>query len=224
MDNRELTAGFAEAGRGHGYTSVQAEFAAFRDFKVRWCRSYKWAEFEVTDYVRDAPHEVIVGMAETIFQKIDGNEVGYPEAVCDWLTSDAFVDRMQQTYVRRFPGLGETTAGEHRDLEDSRRRLVEAGLLGKDPRLFIGWVNPSRGKSVGHASVLMKVVAMSGLLDREGVSDNLADYCLYSQTAHVSMGFDPEGGRRADEYEELLDLYPGRESAEEELEALGLRI
>ena len=45
---------FKKVGNDFGY-DVSAEFAAYRDFKIRWQRSYKWAEFQVSDYLKDAP-------------------------------------------------------------------------------------------------------------------------------------------------------------------------
>ncbi len=53
LNNRELARIFAAIGAKHGYDSIKAEFAAFNDFKVKWTRSFKWAEFEVSDYLMD---------------------------------------------------------------------------------------------------------------------------------------------------------------------------
>ena len=49
---------FKKVGNDFGY-ETSAEYAAFRDLKVRWQRSYKWADFQVSDYLRDAPEEVL---------------------------------------------------------------------------------------------------------------------------------------------------------------------
>ena len=46
---------------------MSAEYSAFREFKVKWRRSCGWAEFEVSDYMNDAPLSVLSGVAETIF-------------------------------------------------------------------------------------------------------------------------------------------------------------
>ena len=32
-------------GRRNGFEDIGAEFAAFRDFKLKWIRSYKWISF-----------------------------------------------------------------------------------------------------------------------------------------------------------------------------------
>lgn len=68
MLNRALQ----NAGRRNGFEDIQAEFAAFRDFKLKWTRSYRWISFEVSDYLRNAPEDVMDSLAETMFAKMRG--------------------------------------------------------------------------------------------------------------------------------------------------------
>ena len=49
---------FRKVGNDFGI-GTKAEYAAFRDFKVRWQRTYQWAEYQVSDCLMDAPEEVI---------------------------------------------------------------------------------------------------------------------------------------------------------------------
>lgn len=70
-ENRGLTAMFAEAGKRNGYEDVTTEFAAFRDFKVKWTRSYGWANFEVSDYLSDAPEEVLASIGDSEYDQIN---------------------------------------------------------------------------------------------------------------------------------------------------------
>ena len=44
LEDMELTRCFGSAGRMRGFDEVNAKFAAFREFKVRWTRNYRWAE------------------------------------------------------------------------------------------------------------------------------------------------------------------------------------
>lgn len=222
-EKRRLTALFAEAGKRNGYEDVTAEFAAFRDFKVRWTRSYRWANFEVSDYLSDAPEEVLASLAETIFRKIAGStEAGYSEEVCDWLTSEDFVRTKQPTFLRRFRGLSPGSAGTHLDLSDSYDRLAEAGLAERDDTIALRWMD-GRSSELGKASVLMRVATVSSGIDRDDITDNAVDFALYAQIARIAMGFSPGGVPRGPEYEELLDRYPGRREAEKELARIGYR-
>ena len=68
--NEMLTRAMATAGARNGFEDVTAEFSAFRDFKLKWTRSYKWISFEVSDYLRNAPENVIRSLAETVYARM----------------------------------------------------------------------------------------------------------------------------------------------------------
>ena len=55
---QQLNEVFERIGEESGMRAT-AEFAAFTDLKVRWVRTSDWAEFRVSDYLRDAPEWVI---------------------------------------------------------------------------------------------------------------------------------------------------------------------
>lgn len=224
MENDELSRHFAASGRRHGYDDVDAAFAPFRDFKIRWCRSYRWASFEVSDYLKEAPGPVMATLAETVFDRIAGDEPEYPGSVCEWLTDPAFARRNQPLYVSRYVGLSVSPAGRHKDLRDSMDRLVTLGLVTDDRDVYLGWSMPSASRSAAGSSVLMKVATVSGRLDSEDVPEQLLDYCLYSQIAHIGMGFNPGTEPRGEEYDRRLSMFPGRRDMETELRRMGLHI
>lgn len=224
MNNSTLTAIFAAVGRRNGYEETTAEFAAFRDFKIKWTRSPKWISFEVSDYLADAPEKVLASLAETIFGRIRDDASPYPDDVRRWITSDDFVHTKQPIFIRRFRGLSRTTEGSEVDLAESYERLVDRGLVERDPDLFIAWAPPNTSSRAGKASVLMKVVVMSSRLDDRCVPKDLLDYCLYAQIAYISMGFNPTLTRRGAEYDELLSRYPGRRALEDQLSRMQMSL
>ena len=228
MNNQMLKAIFSVVGVRNGYDEVEAEFSPFRDLKVKWTRSYRWISFEVSDYLCDAPEAVIESLAVTIFHKIkeDGRDgpATYSDVVCEWITSDDFVRSKQPVFVRRFRGLSLSTVGDHRDLAESYSRLVERGLVKRDPDIFIGWAPVGNSRSVGRASVLMKVVVMSQVLDCDSLPDDVFDYCLYTQIVHVGMGFNAKGVKRGEEYDALLSRFPDRAEMDMELLRMGLHL
>lgn len=220
-----LTRAFRSAGREFGYDDIEAQFTPFRDFKMRWSRSYKWIKFDVSDYVREAPESILESLARTVFTKISGAEdSGYSEDASEWITSEAFVRRNQPLYIRRNRGLSLSTAGTHRDLADSYERLIAKGYVSRDPLLYIGWGHPGTGRHAGFCSVLMRVVSISPVLDDAGIPENVLDYCLYAQLAHISMGFDPQFRRRSEQYDELLNKYEGRRAAEDYMERMSIKM
>lgn len=70
-----LTRAMATAGARNGFEDVMEEFSTFRDFKLKWTRSYRWISFEVSDYPRNAPQSVIKSLAETIYARIGGQNI-----------------------------------------------------------------------------------------------------------------------------------------------------
>ena len=97
-------------------------------------------------------------------------------------------------------------------------------LVEHDPSVYLGWTPVGRSRAVGRSSVLMKVVAMSAILDDDSVSDELLDYCLYTQLAYVNQGFSPMGTCRGTEYDRALSRFPNRAGMEYELRRIGMRI
>ena len=225
-DSEMLNRALQNAGRRNGFEDIRAEFAAFRDFKLKWTRSYKWISFEVSDYLKSAPENVIESLAETVFARIRGEDrATYSEKVCDYLNSQEFLDENQKQYLGRFRGISETARGENIDLLDCYRRLAEKELVEYDPKLVIRWSNSEdRSRKTGRASVLMRTIVVNPALDSEDVSEEALDYALYSQICHVSLGFAPSNESHPERYGSMLDRYLGRVQAETELRRLGLMI
>lgn len=225
MDEKTMESIFRDVGIRGGFDRVQAQFMEYRDFKVKWVRSYKWIEFNVSDYLRDAPEDVMSSIAATIIGKIGGEDgVRYTQEVCDWLTSDGFVRRNQPVYLGRYPGLATDPRGARWDLGESRRRLVEMGLVEDDPMLVVAWRSGTRSSSAGHASVLMRTAVLSRSLDRDEVPQDVLDYCLYAQMLHVQMGFSPTGEKRNAEFCERLAEYPDQKGVESRMRSLCIHL
>ena len=225
-DSEMLNRALQNAGRRNGFEDIRAEFAAFRDFKLKWTRSYKWNSFEVSDYLKSAPENVIESLAETVFARIRGEDrATYSEKVCDYLNSKEFLEENQRMYLKRYMGISDSPCGENVDLLDCYRRLTEHGLVEHDSRLVIRWSSTEdRSRKVGRSSVLMRTIVMNPALDSEGIPEETLDYALYTQICHVSLGFTPSREGYTERYEEMLDRYSCRIQSETELRGLGLTI
>lgn len=224
INNEALERIFADVGADYEYKRVEAKYVAFRDFKIKWIRSYDWISFEVSDYMSDAPSDVLASLCDTIYAKIRGDsEAFYGDIVCNWVSSDRFVDRNQRTYASRVRGLSSSTAGRVRDLRESYDRLASLGLIRDDPRILLGWV-PAGTRRAGNSSVLMRAACMNSILDSEEVPEVVLDYCLYAYISHIQLGFAPDRKMRRDEYEAMLSRFPMRSLAENEMRRISLKI
>lgn len=213
-NNAQLTAIAALVGRASGYDEVQAEFSPFRDFKLKWTRSYKWISLEVSDYIRDAPEEVITSLFRTVFKRIADEKTSYEDILSDYITTEDFVRRNQPVFIRRYRGLT-TNADDIAWVEESIDRLREKGLAIPED-LAVG-VTEARMRHVGRSSTIMRVIVMNDAC--KDLPEDARDYAVWTQVAHVSLGFDRNSGvgGRAEEYDTLLSQYPDRASQESEL-------
>jgi hypothetical protein len=218
-----LSEAFREIGREYGYDSVTAEFTEFKEFKVKWRRSCGWAEFDVSDYLMDAPMEVMKGLADVIFSRITRKtKREYPKEMLDWITSDDFVQKKQKVYIARARNIKRKAQGEHVNLNDSYKRLVKMGLVNEDKDVRFVWTKEPTARRIGYCSVLMKVVTISSIFDSPSIPSFVLDYVMYHELIHMSKGFDPFGQRHDTDFHALERLYPQRDDAEEYLKTLHL--
>jgi len=220
-----LNESFGKIGKAYGYDSVNATFTEFKEFKVKWTRSNGWAEFEVSDYTKDAPPEVLRALAEVIFSKVSGKEKdNYPEDFLKWITADEFVDRKQSTYLARCRNVTRTPKGEHVDLNESYRRLEDLGLVKRDDKIVMNWTKQPNVKRVGYCSVLMKVITISSIFDNPSIPEFVSDYVLYHELIHLFKGYDPFGRKHGTDFRTLERLYPEYAEAEDWLKRLRLYV
>lgn len=212
--NREdkLNECFRVAGSRYGFDSVTAKFEEFQDVKVRWQRSYRWAEFKVTDYIDDAPDKVFADLADSIFAKIAGQDRGYPESMKEWLLRPEFVEQRRPQYLQRY-AFKTHAGGKHKDLGKSMDRLRAQGLVPDDLNAVVMWTEDRFLSKLAVGSVLMRTVFVSDTADSEEVPDEYLDYAIYSELCRMMAEFDPD---RSDsgQTETMRDRYAGREAAE----------
>ena len=213
---------FKEIGKEYGFDRVEAEFVPFKEFKVRWQRSYKWADFKVSDYLADAPPEVIEGLCTSLFSKITGDDEGYSDDMCKWITAPEFSRYKQPVYLKRSRNITRTTKGDARDLDESYERLIGLGLVERDSSINLTWTREPNIRKVGHCSVLMKVIQISSALDTELIPEFVLDFCLYHELCHILIGFDPSEKAHTEHFSTLEDKYPKKDEAKEWLRRLCL--
>jgi hypothetical protein len=218
----QLTESFSRIGREYGYDKVTAEFMAYKEFKVKWQRSYKWADFKVSDYIMDADKDVLDALASTLFSKIAGDEREYPQELYGYVTNPEFSKFKQPIYLRRSRNIARTSEGDTRNLEESVDRLEEMGLVKRDPSIYLTWTKEPNVRKVGYCSVLMKVIVISKTFDTEMIPDFVLDYVVYHEYVHHIIGFDPLGRKHGQNFQELEDRFTRKDEAESWLRRLCL--
>lgn len=124
MTAEMLQDAFVAVGKDCGYEDITAEFSPLADVKLRWQRSFRWIHFEVSDYLQDAPYEVLKALAQSIFSRIRGEDnAPYPQEAYEYVRANA--DALKPTYIARHrPHYGNRT-----DLDASVQRLIDGGYI-----------------------------------------------------------------------------------------------
>ena len=218
-----LRESFGTIGKKYGFDKVGAEFVAYRDFKVKWTRSYKWADFQVSDYLMDAPSVVLDGLAETLFSRISGAEAKpYTPEMNNWITSSEFKSEKQPVYVRRSRNISRTPKGKNKDLTESLNRLKRMGLVKKDINPYLTWTRAELQTTCGYCSTLMDTIVISSAFDTRTLPDMVLDYVLYHECLIIRNGWANFG--LEDEFDicEEEKKFPDWEEAEGWIRRMGL--
>jgi len=216
---------FKEVGNDFGFENVSAEFSPLRDLKLKWCRTMKDASFTVSDYLEEAPIEVIEGIARTILSRICAEEeMEYPECVKTWLTSDEFRELNQGKYIERSRAVADIDSNEDRKLRDAYRRLVDAGLIGEIDGLKLFWSKDESVSETGQSSCLMRVVIMNRRFKGDKVPNEVLDYCLLHEIANIAVDFGIDIIERKKEVANIMAECPGGEIARKWLDQVMMGI
>ena len=225
VTSEELNETFAKVGNDFHFDEVTAEFAPYRDLKVRWCRTMKTISFSVSDYLKGSKSEVVEGIAKTIFSRIRGEESeGYPEGTTEWLTSPEFRELNQETYIERSRTIGEMSSEETEMLWESYYRLVDAGLIEDIDGLRLFWSKNDSVAKAGQSSCLMRVVIMNRRLLKDSVPPEVLDFCLLHELANIVIGFGIGNLERKKMVAEMSDGYAGATVAKRWLDQVMMEV
>ncbi len=219
MDDKTLKGIFQDAAQEFGIEVLEAEFQAFRDLKVRWQRCGREISFTVTDYLNEAPEEVIQELARTIMTKIyrDSDET-YSDTFTDWVTSDEFVRLNRGRYLERCNVLSEDFESMFHDLQETYEDLVSKGLIKEIPGLSLRWTDNRRMEPLGVSSVLMRSVIVPIYLDNQKIPDDLFEFNLFRLLTNIETDFKMQPEERKMLTDEKIASYPDSERLLEAIE------
>ena len=225
VTSEELNMTFQKVGNDFGFENVEAEFSPFRDLKVKWCRTIDNASFTVSDYLQEAPVDVIEGIARTIFSKIRAEENSeYPKCTKEWLTSNEFRDLNQEKYIERSRTIGDVENSEDKRLWDAYYRLIDTGLIEEINGLKLFWSKDESVSKAGQSSCLMRVVIMNKRFMKNDIPSEVLDYCLLHEIANITIDFGVDIIERKKEVADIMAECPGGEIAKKWLDQVMMEV
>ncbi|MBI0582322.1 MAG: hypothetical protein JET69_04830, partial [Methanomassiliicoccales archaeon] len=186
----ELQQCFARVGMEHGFTDVNANWERFKEFKATWKRCSTSAELHITDYMKESGEPLITDLARGIFGRMGRGGVKeiYSERLKHHFLSPEFILRNQPLYLRRSRNLAYAQMGRVHDLRALEQDLHDLGLVKRVPHAYMSWTKGDNRQRVGYCSVIMRVVAISRVLDRKEIPSFVPSYVLYHELIHLENG------------------------------------
>jgi len=211
----ELQRCFAKVGAEHGFTEVEARWEPYKEFKATWRRCASSAELRITDYMMASGAELLTDLARGIFGRMGrgGQREIYSERLRQHFLSPEFILRNQPLYLRRSRNLAYCPRGRTHDLVSLGQDLRDLGLVNGVPHSYVSWTKGENRQRVGYCSVIMRVVAISRILDRREVPSFVPSYVLYHELLHLENGL-RFGAYHDREFRERERMHPHHEEAE----------
>ena len=164
MDDTQLQNLAETIGRTYGYERMTARFEPFADFKMKWTRNMEWMEIEVSDYLRDAPSEVVDGLLRSAIARTKGMSADDTSAK-RWLANGG-VRGLTDIYI----GRQKIKRGAYGDAEDH----ADAIMRELDSVLAVRPAHVIACQGRGGMSALFDVLAIGTRDSTADVLENLA--------------------------------------------------
>lgn len=201
-----------------GYRLKEAYFTAFKEMNFRWEINGKDIIFKMSDYLDDAPDEVIEDFVKGALTYIFGGRHVWGKTYLDYARSDEFILSKRPVYYRRGRRLARTDVGEYRNIFDAVQRLIDRGLLTADDieNTLFSWTSDPTLTRLGYCTQMFRIVVISRVFDDPDIPEDLFDFVVYHECMHLRQGYRPFNRNPHDAaFRESMHLYPG----EHELEA-----
>ncbi len=112
--------------------------------------------------------------------------------------------------------------GEHKSIENSLNRLKDRKFISEDLRRIRSfWSKKTSSEQSAWSSMLMKVITVNAGLDSEDTPDDILDFVILRQIAHLNSDFRKNNEDRKQAVLETVQIYPGFDSIQEWLEEHG---
>ncbi len=197
--------------QARGYVLTEAHFTAFKEMNFRWGIKGNEVVYKVSDYLDDAPDEVLEEFVKSSLTYIFGGRHVWSQRYRDYCSSDDFILRKRPVYYKRARRLIRTDVGTYRNIFDAVQRLLDRGLLTLkdiDNTLFT-WTEDPTFTRLGFCTQMFRIVVISRVFDNPDVPEELFDFVVYHECMHLRQGYRPFDRNPHDAaFKASMHLYP----------------
>ncbi|MCQ5375015.1 MAG: hypothetical protein NO474_00220 [Methanomassiliicoccales archaeon] len=215
-DNARLEAIVNSVGKNYGHDQIKAQFYPFKELKSTWKRNGSQLSLRVSDYLRWADEQVVEDYACSLFcrMKSKNRRELYGEAFKNWIQSKEFVEKNRPIYLQRSRNLKLSSSGSTFNLDEIRYELEESRLIKNSSDAYLTWTINGNRNRVGYCSVIMKVIAISSVLDSPSVPSIVPAYVLYHEMLHLEMNSEHFFTGHGSEFRRRERMFPKWNEAE----------
>ena len=206
-------------------TRAQPPAVVFADLGISFCRMGRRGgrvTLYIADYLEDAPQDVIDDIVRFM---LSGRGCAPPDRFNSYIQGEEFVVAKRPLFLERSRRFANTTVGEHRDLSDSVRRLLAAGLLDEEDvrGTYLTWSKRRAVRTLGTTYGMFRVVSISRALDSPDVREECLDFVVYHEFLHIRMGIRAGHRSHTKGFRDLERMFPDHERIQMELGRLRRR-
>lgn len=192
--------------------TVEYEFAAFKELRVRWCREElsQHIKFYISDYLADSPPDIIVDLINSLIDHIVGRRMNpdsmvfFSQKFLDYINNPDYSRKYQDTFIRRQKPTRLTTDADYQNLDHVVQRLKDYGFVPDIPGMKIFWTDTT--DYLVSSSVVWKVVFVSKRFDIPDVPEYVLDSIVYDQMMLIDCGYLQNGqSARIEPHPQMMD-------------------
>ena len=101
------------------FREAKGDFVVRKEFGYSWKVYGAAIEMHVSDYLADAPDEVLEDFCDMVCRRARGQRCPEPESYLEYVRSDRFIVDNRPTYIRRSRNLTRSSSGDVAYLHDS---------------------------------------------------------------------------------------------------------
>jgi hypothetical protein len=181
-----LDSAFKDAAKRLGVGPVRAKYYPYAELKHTWVRSGLTAEFKVSDYLTDAPDEVIRSLGSYLVSRAYGKDCG-PDARTPYLAyagSRNLWEPARDLYLKRAKRLSFEVNGRARNLKTVFDYVNSVYFSGRAPEPTLAWVRESPRRRLGYYFEPLRILAANRALDSETVPRYVLEFVMYHELLH----------------------------------------
>lgn len=186
---------FREASIRMGLPEPVAEFHRFAGLKHVWIKDGRKFRFKVSDYLDDAPDEVLCSLAlyllHLAYRRKDWADCA--KSYLEYSASPALWGRKRSIYLSRAKNIVLRPDGQNRDLDIVFRYVNSFYFADKLPALTLAWSLESPRQRLGFFFEPLGLLAVNKVLDSERVPRYVLEFVVYHELLHY---VNPANGTR----------------------------